>query len=49
MAAKAVHLVKADVAGPELEVVEVDRPVPAEGQVLVQLSMRPVNPADIFR
>ncbi len=50
MAAKAVHLVKPDLAEPAsgLTIATVDRPVPGEGQVLVEMILRPVNPADIF-
>lgn len=31
-----------------LEVVEVPRPTPGQGEVLVRITLRPVNPADIF-
>jgi len=31
-----------------VEVAEVEVPEPGEGQVLVKIEMRPVNPADIF-
>lgn len=31
-----------------MEIVEINRPEPKEGEVLVNICMRPVNPADIF-
>ena len=31
-----------------VEVAEVERPQPGQGEVLVNITLRPVNPADIF-
>lgn len=48
---KAVQLLRADVANPTagLTVADVPKPAPGEGQVLLEIFLRPVNPADIFR
>lgn len=47
---KAVVLEKADIESPCSGVVVEDlpMPVPQAGEVLVHLSMRPINPADVF-
>ena len=47
---KAVHVTKFNQDNPAAAVglVDVKRPEPKEGEVLVHICMRPVNPADIF-
>ena len=32
----------------EIQVVELPRPKPGEGEVLVRLTLRPVNPSDVM-
>jgi NADPH:quinone reductase-like Zn-dependent oxidoreductase len=46
---RAVHLKQASIEKPTsgLEVVETERPTPGQGEVLVRIHLRPVNPAGV--
>jgi NADPH:quinone reductase-like Zn-dependent oxidoreductase len=45
---KAIQLANYHAGSPTLEVVELDIPTPGAGEVLVKITLRPVNPADGF-